>query len=80
MLGGLREFDCRNLRCAADAFSAVLLLLYTDSPVTTLIACLMDDAIDALLAAADPPADEPMLVDLPQATLPAHSGQARLRR
>ena len=35
----------------------------------------MNDAIDALLAAADPAADAPMLADLPQAELDAHSGQ-----
>ena len=34
----------------------------------------MDDAIDALLAAADPLADAPMQQDLPQAALAAHSG------
>ena len=71
---GLRESPLRNLRCSAAVFSHLLLLLCTDSPVTTLIARLMDDAIDALLAAADPLADAPMQQDLPQAALAAHSG------
>ena len=79
-VGGLREFDFRNLRCAADAISVDLLLLCTDSLATTLIVSLMNDAIDALLAAADPAADAPMLADLPEAELAAHSGQSRLRR
>ena len=36
----------------------------------------MNDAIDALLAAAAPAADAPMLADLPQAAPTAHSGEA----
>jgi len=36
----------------------------------------MNDAIDALLAAAAPAADSPMLTDLPQAAPTAHVGEA----
>ena len=39
----------------------------------------MNDAIDALLAVADPAADAPMLADLPQAALAAHSGPSDYR-
>ena len=35
----------------------------------------MDDAIDALLAVADPAADAPMQQDLPQAAAPVPAGE-----